>query len=329
MTEMQDYSKQYGNKLYKDLHVHGTYAFPLAIYKVLDTPKPIYDGVNFVSLPPHYHDEMEIFYLRSGKCTFYIEGNEYILTAGCAMLVCPDVMHWAYISGVSENTVSFATAFHPRFLTGFAGDIVGAKYLSGIFNRHANIPPLLTPDVPWQSEILKKYEQLIELYDESDCPDDCDIHRDEILTFKKEESFPEIKIKILLLDIFYTYLKNAVIDTEQAAASKSTLNALLSSIEYIHAHYAEKITLSDLAQCAYMSNEYYTRVFMRYMGCRPFVYINNYRIKESVSLLLDTDMNITAIAMKCGFTTVGYYNLRFKDIMNCTPTEYRNSISHK
>lgn len=325
---MGNFDYKYNQSFIRDLHVHGTNAFPLALYKVLDTPKQLPEGVNYTSLPPHYHSEMEIFYLRSGKCSFYIDGKEYILTAGSAVLVCPDIMHWAYISDTDVNTVSLAMAFHPRFLTGISGDVVDTKYLSGIFNRTVNIPPLLSPSVPWQAEILQKYEELLSLYDESDYPDDCTIHRDEVLRIKQNESFAEIKIKSLLLDIFYLYMKNSTTDANEKKINKFALSYVLNSIEYIHEHYAEKITLSDLAQRAYMSNEYYTRVFMRYMGCRPFVYINNYRIKQSVSLLINTNLNVTNIAMKCGFATVNYYNLRFREIMNCTPTEYRRSAGH-
>lgn len=325
---MADINIDYNKTFMKDPHVHGSFSFPLAVYKVLDTPKIRSEGTNYTSLPPHYHDdEMEIFYVRRGRCSYFINGVEYKLTAGCAVLVCPKMRHWAYISNVRENTVTLATVFHPRFLTGYAGDVVGTKYLSSIFDRKTNIPPLLTPEVPWQAEMLKKYEEFISYFDESHYPDDCDLHRDEKLKLKADEPCAEIKLKSLLLDIFYIYMKNSIISEGQKPISKSALLYVLRSIEYIHDHYQEKLTLTDLAQCAYMSNEYYTRVFMKYMGCRPFVYINNYRINQSVSLLLDTDMSIIDIAMNCGFTTVSYYNLRFREIMDCTPTEYRRRIN--
>ncbi len=327
---MQEKNSDYNSTFVRDFNVHGTYSFPLAVYKVLDTPKFRPDGGKYTSLPPHCHDEeMEIFYLRRGRCSYYIDGVEYELSAGCAVLICPTIPHWAYISDVNENTVSLATVFHQRFLTGYSGDVVATKYLSTVFNRKTNVPPLLTPDVPWQAEILKKYEEMLNFFDESGYSDDSDIHRDKKLSLREDAECAEIKIKSLLLDIFYTYIKNAALSDGTRSVKKTALSYILGSIDYIHEHYAEKITLSDLAGCAYMSNEYYTRVFMKYMGCRPFVYINNYRIKESISMLLDTDKNITDIAMKCGFTTVSYYNLRFREIMNCTPSEYRRIIRSK
>lgn len=329
-TIKKEFSFEYNKTFVKDWKVHGSFSFPLAVYKVLDTPKMYSNGQNYTSLPPHYHeDEMEIFYIRRGACSYFINGIEYKLTAGCAVLTCPKIRHWAYISNVAENTVSLATVFHPRFLVGHAGDVIGTKYLSNIFDRKNNIPPLLTPEVPWQAEILSKYEEFLSYFDESHYPDDYNIHRDEKLKLKEDENCAEIKLKSLLLDIFYIYMKNSIITGEQKKINKSTLSYVLKSIDYIHAHYQEKITLSDLAQCACMSNEYYTRVFMKYMGCRPFVYINNVRIRESIGFLLDTDMSIIDIAMNCGFTTVSYYNLRFREAMNCTPTEYRRRINNK
>lgn len=322
--QKNDFLLEHNKTFVRDWNVHGTFAFPLAIYKVIDTPKSY---ANYTSLPPHYHeDEFEIFYLRRGACSYFIQGVEYKLTAGTAVFVCPQMRHWAYISNVAENTVSVTTVFHPRFLSGLPGDIVGTKYFSNLFNRKANIPPLISSEIPWQADIINKYEEFLSFFDESNCPDESNMHRDEKLSLKSDADFAEIKLKSLLFDIFYIYMKNSTVSVGAEQISKSALSYLLKSIEYIHEHYNEKITLSELANCAYMSNEYYTRVFMKYMGCRPFVYINNYRIRESIGLLLDTDMAIIDIAMNCGFSTVSYFNLRFKEIMNCTPTEYRKSI---
>ena len=72
-----------------------------------------------------------------------------------------------------------------------------------------------------------------------------------------------------------------------------------------------------------MSREYFTRVFKEYTGSSPFEYLNEYRVQASLSLLENSSLNISDIAAQCGFNHASYYNKRFMEYMNCTPTDYR------
>ena len=55
----------------------------------------------------------------------------------------------------------------------------------------------------------------------------------------------------------------------------------------------------------------------------PLDYINQYRLQAAASLLLSTDMKITDISTRCGFSHHSYFAKLFARSMGCSPSAYR------
>lgn len=311
----------------KDPEDHGTDAFPLAVYKLIDSPKHLHNDSFYLHLQPHYHDEFEIFYLRRGNCTYCVNGIEYQLKEGSLIFNWPKTIHFAYIGTSDTNTINVTTVFRRTFLTGFSNDVVSNDYLSSLFSDFGTMYPLLTPDIPWQNEIIEKYKEMISFFEEK-TDDELRMFQVEALKLKSGLLFPEFKIKLLLLEMFYLYLTNMKIQGDYSNSRKksSAYLSVIDSTEYIHQHYSEKLSLSEISQKVYMSEDYFSREFQKYIGCSPFTYINNYRIYQSLNLITGTKMNIIDIAMSCGFRNISYFNRKFKELMKCTPKQYRESM---
>ena len=94
-------------------------------------------------------------------------------------------------------------------------------------------------------------------------------------------------------------------------------------IGFIHRHYAEKITLDDIAAAGMMCRSKCCQLFKETLHRTVFEYLLHYRIRKSLSLLTDTDNNITEIAETCGFNGSSYYTEVFNKIMEITPRDYR------
>ena len=56
-------------------------------------------------------------------------------------------------------------------------------------------------------------------------------------------------------------------------------------------------------------------------------YMKEYRIRQAMKLLRDTDATIAEIAAQVGYETQGKFSKAFKDIADMLPTEYRK-IQH-
>ncbi|MCR4590523.1 MAG: helix-turn-helix domain-containing protein [Lachnospiraceae bacterium] len=93
---------------------------------------------------------------------------------------------------------------------------------------------------------------------------------------------------------------------------------------YISAHYAEDLTLEDVAERSGFSKYHFARLFKQFTGKTFYRYVNMKRIENAERLLTEPSASITEIAVKSGFSSPPAFVRMFKLIKGCTPTEFRN-----
>lgn len=103
----------------------------------------------------------------------------------------------------------------------------------------------------------------------------------------------------------------------------SKKNAVLPIKEYLDEHYAEKISLDELANTFFISKFYMTRVFKEQFGVSINSYLLQIRITKAKQMLRFSDEKIEAIGYQCGFSTPNYFTTTFKNVEGITPSEYR------
>ena len=99
------------------------------------------------------------------------------------------------------------------------------------------------------------------------------------------------------------------------------------AINYIQKHFAEKITVKDIAEHLHIHPSYLSYIFKKSTGQSVNKYINFYRITLAKQLLDNTNDSITSIALKTGFYDSQHFLKTFKKISDMTPSDYRNQRS--
>lgn len=94
-------------------------------------------------------------------------------------------------------------------------------------------------------------------------------------------------------------------------------------LAYIHAHFAEPISLNDLASHVGLGERHLGRCFRQEMGVTPFVYLNRYRIKQAKTLLEAGDRTVTEVAREVGFSDSSYFTRVFRREVGVSPSAYR------
>jgi AraC-like DNA-binding protein len=94
---------------------------------------------------------------------------------------------------------------------------------------------------------------------------------------------------------------------------------------YIHEHYADPISRTDLAQHVALSEDYLTACFRKELGVTPITYINRFRVHQAQQLLLHTGKSVTEIARDVGFSDSGYFSRVFRREVGLSPTGYRQN----
>ena len=131
-----------------------------------------------------------------------------------------------------------------------------------------------------------------------------------------------------ILSEIWMLLLEEITNQENAVASPASVNQerMLHMLSYMHEHYAEKISLEDIAIAAAISKREVLRCFRTCINQAPFDYLQEYRLQMAKKMLETTDMPIGVVAMESGFGSSAYFTKVFKEAENVTPKEYRKKL---
>ncbi|MCI9457939.1 MAG: AraC family transcriptional regulator [Oscillospiraceae bacterium] len=90
--------------------------------------------------------------------------------------------------------------------------------------------------------------------------------------------------------------------------------------------YKPELSVTFLADQVHLSVNYLRNIFKDSTGSSLSNYINNRKIDVICRLLLDTDMTLTEINDKLGFSTRNYFYTFFKKHIGMTPKDYRKKM---
>lgn len=111
--------------------------------------------------------------------------------------------------------------------------------------------------------------------------------------------------------------------------SSDQIDRLWKVIDYMYDNSYRKLPLNEVAKLVYVSNDYLTKFLKRSIGMGFEEFLAFIRAENSVKLLLNTDMSITAISAECGFSAPKYYYSTFESLYGCLPGEYREKNRSK
>ena len=99
--------------------------------------------------------------------------------------------------------------------------------------------------------------------------------------------------------------------------------------EYINQHYAEDVTLPELADLVGMSPSSFSRFFRLRTGKTLSSYLIDIRLGNAARALVDTTSNVSEICYSCGFNNLSNFNRVFKSRKGVTPHEFRSMYKKK
>lgn len=282
---------------YEEKKGHGTYLLPFASYGTI-----IPDNLTF--FPAHWHDEMEIIFVKQGRCTYYINFKPYEACEGDIIIVPPTIIH-SFEQYKTEGFAGFSLVFSLNMVNNSTVDACSVKYFMPIFNNEIILQIHIKSEDEHGKEIRSVIKKILNAY------------------YGKKSCY-ELKLKIYLMELF-TYLFQHELYEE--FGKKSSFIKLSDNtkivITYIEEHYSEKISLKNLAELTNQSLYNFAHSFKHCTGQSPLEYINQYRLSIAAKQLETTDNAIINIAIDNGFNNVSYFNRAFKAKFCMTPTQYR------
>ena len=131
------------------------------------------------------------------------------------------------------------------------------------------------------------------------------------------------------LCLWLSEVTNEYMDSVFRYADARHANAIHRCTQYIEAHYAEKISLEQLAGMVFLSPPYLSRIFKEETGASFNAYLNRVRIEKSKELLRHGGLRLADIAGAVGFEDQSYFTKVFKRAAGDTPNHYRDRFRQR
>ena len=125
-------------------------------------------------------------------------------------------------------------------------------------------------------------------------------------------------------EMLFLILADAYKHNQQKLKSNTKRNAYVTSAcKYINLHYAEVLTVKEIANKLSVNENYLIRLFKKELHTTPNQYITEMRLLHAKTLLEQTDHSIQYVANICGFNTPSYFTKCFKKIYHTSPLNFR------
>lgn len=256
-----------------------------------------------IKVPWHWHEEMEIGYIEEGSAEILTANKTYCLEKGDAYFTNTNALTAMRCKEGSSCTIVISHIFHSVILSGHFRSVFEKKYVEPVL-KNKNIEMIEIKGISGrQKEILRGLRRLTDL---------------------QAEENKEFQTRNLLSDIWLLLIEE-IREAEEMGISVKLISRerIQTMMAYIKQHYAEKITLDEIAASALVSKRECLRCFRDVIQKTPIEYLMDYRIAMAEKLLKSTDKPITEIALETGFSNSAYFGKVFKNIRTMTPGEYR------
>ena len=129
-------------------------------------------------------------------------------------------------------------------------------------------------------------------------------------------------LKSTLYRILATFYASTEFVRQDNGSHRSFVHEVLAFIEN---HYAEDVTMHDIAQKMGYTYSYFSGLFNRIFKTNFSALLNECRVSYASRLLIASDKTISEIASICGYNSLRVFNRNFYKFKNQTPTEFRKN----
>ncbi|GAA0801749.1 AraC family transcriptional regulator [Clostridium sp. AF19-22AC] len=257
---------------------------------------PVTEPFTFDSVGSHWVQESTsrpkgyplYHYLQSEKGTgrIFIQGKKFFLHEGEGVLIAPFIRH-SYAKETNEWHTLFAT-FTGTIESSISRLLGNRQYIFIEKEQGAQIEALI-------SDVVKKYEN------------------------------PPLDVIALSSDCYrlLMYFADGVY-TRSLMDDPLYQRYVAPAIQDIETNYPTELTVQELSRRVYVTPQYLSRLFQRFLGCSTYEYLTIYRINKAKELLLTNPrMEVQDIAQNVGFTDSSHFISIFRKMAGMTPLGFR------
>jgi AraC-like DNA-binding protein len=247
----------------------------------------------------HFHEFYEILILLENAASHLIEGEYYDLQKYDMVLLKPSLLHKSrYLPGPPSKRLIINFSI-PIELPGLR------RNMEGILAPFQERVPIFRFPQTVTNDLLASLNEIFSI------------------ASPKQPNYAILVHAKFLQFLFTLNAHKGANCYERQQVADSITQKIYSITAYIHTHFKEPLSLSQLSQQFFISPCYLSHVFKEITGFTLTTYIQMTRIKNAQQLLLYTDLRIKEVTEQCGFTSFSQFNRVFNKFCGCPPSHYR------
>ncbi|MBE6659683.1 MAG: AraC family transcriptional regulator [Ruminococcaceae bacterium] len=278
---------------------HDAVTFPITFFSDELASLPDWAG------PLHWHPDFEIASAECGVLDYQVGQQHIHLEPGDSIFVNGNVLHGIrQLSGDEPdpmpNIVFSGTLAAPEtsvIYQKYILPVIGCGTLPFIVFRHGE---------PDHSEVLRLVGEIY-------------------TAFREQDVCFEMTVQRNISRIFEYICRNfeSLPRSEESRIQLTAQIRIQKMLTYIYEHYADAVTLEDIAGAANISRSEAGRCFQTYMNCSPVDALIRHRLQTARRLLTETTLTLQEISYDCGFHSVNYFSRQFKKLYGYAPGKNR------
>lgn len=234
----------------------------------------------------HVHDAFEIYYMKEGSCTYYIEESAYKVLPGDIILIPGNTSHRTTYGGVA----------HTRLLVNCSYAYIPEPVLE----RLTGIGPLYR-----NNRVLSQLEELFAKIEHE---------------YSHADALSAEVLKCFTAELLFVILRHKN-EHEKVTLGSDFIKTVQ---DYIQENYMNEVKLSSIAEMLSVSQEHLSRVFKQETGIGFKDYLTGFRLQKAEDMLKhETGRAVSEVAYACGFNDGNYFSYKFKKAYGVSPTEVR------
>lgn len=261
-------------------------------------------SATIMSVPEHGHSTLELAYVESGTIEHHIDGKYRVLGPGDYFIVDYGVSHSYKRVGEGKLMVRnllFLPKFLDRSLEGeHSFDSMMNSYLLRFCYRTLRASPTGITFHDDDGRIGALVDSIVKEYQQQDY------------------GYLEL-VRCAFVELLIITMRK--IGRKEKAPEKTP--EVQKILDYVHAHYREKLQLATFAQELGYSVPYLSAKFTRETGVGFAEYLQRSRLEQACMLLETTDLPVSRVAGSVGYENIKHFNAIFKKKFNLTPREFR------
>lgn len=247
----------------------------------------------------HFHPWWELLYIASGERTFFYGSRTLHIEAGSFLCIAPGVLHRAV------NPAGEVCRLYNLFFADSSEALpMNDSRLKPLLSLLEDCPPAVALSPALQ-------EKLGALF--SACGRE----------LTQKDAGWESMAWALATEILVTIRRQKETAGLAIAPSPAMSPQVAAVIDWLHLHYSEEISLTQVAGQFGVSASHLSRSFRQATHFGFVEYVTNLRIARACRLLTSTNQAVLEIAMQCGFGSLTQFGRAFRALTGTNPQGYR------